>query len=301
MINTVLGERSSSNLGVTYIHEHLHVAPDELERYYDYTLDVPSKSVDEVKLFKDAGGCTIVDLTPLSYGRNTEALRWISQQTGVTILCVTGFHKDKWLPRWFDDLSDEEILSELAREVETGIGYSKVKPAAIKIGTSLSKITYREKRAIKLAASIAVRYQLPMITHCDKGTMGLEQIDLLDAQDMNLAHVCLSHTDLTLDPVYMKKLMKRGVSLSFDHVGRDLVRFDEDRIHILRDFVESGFGGQVCLAGDMGKKSYFKSYGGKPGLDYILTDFKDRLLKEINEDDYWNMLVDNPHRVLDWS
>ena len=40
--------------------------------------------------------------------------------------------------------------------------------------------------------------------------MGMEQLDLLEAGGMNLAHVCLSHTDLTLDPAYMKSLMKRG-------------------------------------------------------------------------------------------
>jgi phosphotriesterase-related protein len=51
----------------------------------------------------------------------------------------------------------------------------------------------------------------------------------------------------------------------------------------------------------MGKKNYFKSYGGTPGLDYILTGLKEQLLKEIDEQDYWRMLVENPMHVLDWS
>mgnify|MGYP000895439805 FL=1 len=301
MINTVLGEIDPQELGVTYIHEHLYVSPDELERYYNYTLDVPSKSVEEAELFKSAGGCTIVDMTPLAYGRNPEALRLISQQAGINVLCVTGFHKDLWLPRWFDSLSDEEITRELTREIEGGIGFSKVKPAAVKIGTSLGKVTEREKRAIRLAVPVASRHHLPIITHCDKDTMGLEQLDLLEAQGMDLSHVCLSHTDLTLDPEYMKSLMKRGAFLSFDHVGRDLAGRDVARILLLKDYVSSGYGSKICLAGDMGKKSYFKSYGGTPGLDYILTDFKEQLLKEISEEDYWRMLIDNPRRVLDWS
>ncbi|RGU49654.1 aryldialkylphosphatase [Olsenella sp. AF16-14LB] len=301
MINTVLGEIDPQDLGTTYIHEHLYVSPDELERYYDYTLDVPSKSIEEAELFKAAGGCTIVDMTPLAYGRNPEALRLISKQAGINVLCVTGFHKDLWLPRWFDSLSDAEIARELTREIEDGIGFSKVKPAAVKIGTSLGKVTERERRAIKIVAQVASEHHLPVITHCDKGTMGMEQLDLLEAGGMNLAHVCLSHTDLTLDPAYMKSLMKRGAFLSFDHVGRDFVGHDSVRVSLLKDFVCSGFGGQVCLAGDMGKKNYFKSYGGMPGLDYILTGLKEQLLKEIEEHDYWRMLVENPMHVLDWS
>ena len=301
MINTVLGEVAPQDLGATYIHEHLYVSPDELARYYDYTLDVPSKSVEEAQLFKAVGGCTIVDMTPLAYGRSPEALRFISQQAGINVLCITGFHKDLWLPRWFDDLSDEEITCELTREIEDGIGFSKVKPAAVKIGTSLGKVTEREKRAIRIAAPVALRHHLPIITHCDKGTMGLEQLDLLDAQGMDLSHVCLSHTDLTLDPAYMKSLMVRGAFLSFDHVGRDLAEHDANRVRILKDLVTSGFGSQICLAGDMGKKNYFKSYGGAPGLDYILTDLKEYLLDGIGEGDYWKMLIDNPRNVLDWS
>ena len=48
----------------------------------------------------------------------------------------------------------------------------------------------------------------------------------------------------------------------------------------------------------MGKKDYFKSYGGQPGLDYIMTEFRQAALEHISEDDFMRMVTVNPQRVL---
>ena len=71
-VHSVLGELSADELGVTFIHEHLYVKPSELPRHYPYTLDSIEKSVEEAARFKAAGGSTIVELSPLNFGRNTE-------------------------------------------------------------------------------------------------------------------------------------------------------------------------------------------------------------------------------------
>jgi phosphotriesterase-related protein len=301
MVNTVLGPIKANQLGKTYIHEHLYVAPDELQKYYSYTLDIPQKSIEECKSFRRAGGDTIVELTPLAYGRNTEALREVSRKTGINIVCVTGFHKDQWLPRWFDQLSDSEIENELHNEMVEGIGYSKVRPGAAKLGTSLHEVTCRERRSFSILAPLACEYKLPIITHCDKGTMGHEQLDMLEKNGFDFEHVCLSHTDITMDVDYMQSLCERGAYLSIDHVGRDLVCHDYERVRMIAQLIEAGCGDRLCLAGDMGKKDYFVSYGGKPGLVYILTDLKDYLLEQISEEAYLKMVVDNPRHILEWN
>ena len=48
----------------------------------------------------------------------------------------------------------------------------------------------------------------------------------------------------------------------------------------------------------MGKKDYFRLYGGKPGLDYILTDFRRYALEKIGDAGFDRMVTDNPHHVL---
>ncbi|WP_298579770.1 phosphotriesterase [uncultured Olegusella sp.] len=301
IVNTVLGPVSINQLGVTYIHEHLYVIPDELQRYYAYTLDIPEKSIEETKYFQQAGGNTIVDLTPLAYGRNVEALREISLKAGINVVCVTGFHKDLWLPRWFNELSESEIETELCHEIEEGIGYYKVKPGAAKLGTSLNEVTSRERRSFAMVVPLMRDYKIPIITHCDKGTMGHEQLDLFEKYGFSLEHVCLSHTDLTMDFEYMRTLCERGAFLSIDHIGRDLANRDQKHVELIAKLIQAGCSDRLCLSGDMGKKDYFVSYGGKPGLAYILSDLRDYLLKYISEEEYFKMLVDNPRRIFDWN
>ena len=297
-VHSVLGELSADELGVTFIHEHLYVKPSELPRHYPYTLDSIEKSVEEAARFKAAGGSTIVELSPLNFGRNTEALARISREANVNVLCVTGFHKQEHIPTWFYELNDNQIADVLRDEIERGIGTSCIKPCAVKIGTSFNQITSAEKRAIAICGAIARDYRLPLITHCDKGTMGIEQIELLSKAGVDPEAICLSHVDLTLDEDYIKRLCSLGAYISFDHVGRELETRDTRRISILSSLINAGFGDKVCLAGDMGKKDYFKSYGGQPGLDYIMTEFRQAALEHISEDDFMRMVTVNPQRVL---
>ncbi len=302
MVHTVLGMVDTRSLGTTLIHEHLYVKPSELPKHYDYTLDSVEKSVEEACLFKKAGGGTLVEMTPINFGRNTEALRHIALRSGVNVVCTTGFHKEEHLPRWFDELRDAELANVISDEIEGGIGLSHVRPGAIKVGTSLNTITGREKRAIAVCAPLARDYGLPLITHADQGTMALEQIELLANYGANPEHICVSHTDLTLDIDYLERICDTGASISFDHVGRDLDTGDDARISILARLVCDGYGDRVCLAGDMGRKTYFASYGGKPGLGYILTELRDNALQRMNAEDYDRMITVNPQRMLSqWS
>ena len=64
------------------------------------------------------------------------------------------------------------------------------------------------------------------------------------------------------------------------------------------ELFSAGFGNQLMVAGDMGKKSYFRSYGGKPGLSYILQGLVPELKKAIGEDGVRKLLIENPQRFF---
>ena len=46
------------------------------------------------------------------------------------------------------------------------------------------------------------------------------------------------------------------------------------------------FSGQITMGMDAAKSSYLKSYGGKPGIDFLLTTFK-RDLQEMGLGEYY--------------
>lgn len=298
MINTVRGKVKESDLGVTYIHDHLYVIPNALPKYYDYTFDDIDKSIAEAIDFKNHGGNTIVDLTPINYGRNPLALKKISEGANINVCFVTGFHKEEFMPKWLDNLSDTEIYNLLVNEIENGVSSQKLFPAAMKAGTSYRTVTSREKRILSVEGNVQHDTKIPMVTHCDKGTMGLEQLQILKENGANLEHVCLSHVDLQKDVSYIEKICDTGASVSFDHIGRELDNKDHDRVVMLEQLIKDGYQDQICLAGDMGRKKYFLSYNGKPGLRYILTDLKQELIPRIGEDNFNKMVIDNPKRIL---
>lgn len=300
MIRTVRGNIDGKNLGNTLIHEHIYVKPNELFNYYDYTLDNPDKMIEELNFFKKAKGRSIVDLTPINYGRNPIALFNIAKKTSVNLMFVTGFHKEKFMPKWLDKMTDDEIYTFLKREVLEGVTEKNLLPVAMKFGTSKNEITAKEKRIIEIEAKVHRDTKIPFITHCDKGTMGIQQIKLLEKFGVNLEKVCLSHVDLTMDYSYILEIVKTGASISFDHVGRDPYYEDFNKIKILSKLIQAGYIDKINISGDMGRKKYLKSYKGKPGLDYILTDFRKNFIKEIDEKSFDKILIENPRRFLVW-
>lgn len=298
MINSVCGKIPESALGTTYIHEHLYVYPSEQLKYYDYTIDDIDKTTAEAISFKNAGGNTLVDLTPINYGRSPMLLKKIAQAANINVLCITGFHKEEFQPKWLPEMSNQEIYDFLVHEISVGIGFDKIKPAAMKLGTSYNTVTEAEKRIIDIEGNVQRDTHIPMVTHCDKGTMGIEQLKGLKAAGADLSHVCLSHVDLAEDVDYIESIADMGASVSFDHIGRHLEDHDALRVKMLTKLVKDGYGDHVCLAGDMGRKKYYLSYGGRPGLKYILTDLRSELVQHVGNEAFEKMVTTNPQKIL---
>lgn len=143
---TVCGPLNVNKLGVTYVHEHLMVKPQLPDEYYiPYTLDDEAASTEETRSFSAAGGETLVEMTPINYGRNVKAYQRIAQATGVHVICCTGFHKQLFMPPWFGDKTDGELYDILMNEVTNGLDDTEIHPGVIKLGTSFEEVTAAEK------------------------------------------------------------------------------------------------------------------------------------------------------------
>jgi phosphotriesterase-related protein len=68
---------------------------------------------------------------------------------------------------------------------------------------------------------------------------------------------------------------------------------------MLRDMIDAGHGRKILIGNDLGRPSYWRAYGGGPGLDYVLTRFRARLRAEgFAEAELTMLLVDNPRRFF---
>jgi predicted metal-dependent phosphotriesterase family hydrolase len=62
--------------------------------------------------------------------------------------------------------------------------------------------------------------------------------------------------------------------------------------------VHAGHGGAMMLGLDLGQRDYFRSYGGGPGLAYLMGTFVPRLRSRVGEDAVREILVDAPARAF---
>jgi len=58
---------------------------------------------------------------------------------------------------------------------------------------------------------------------------------------------------------------------------------------------------QITVGMDAAKNSYWRAYGGKPGLDYLLTTFKDELLHRELHSYFDQLFIDNPARIFSFK
>jgi phosphotriesterase-related protein len=63
--------------------------------------------------------------------------------------------------------------------------------------------------------------------------------------------------------------------------------------------VEAGYGKQILWGGDLARRSYFVSYGGGPGLDYVPKRFVSRMRNEgFGEEEIEDIFINNPARAM---
>lgn len=129
--------------------------------------------------------------------------------------------------------------------------------------------------------------------------MGFEQLTSLESHGVAPHRVCLSHMDRNPDFWEHRRIAEQGAYLGYDCPGKVKYGPDELRINVLKRLVDAGLGGQILLGNDLGRPSYWRSYGGGPGLNFVLTRFVPRLReegfgKEVIED----LLVNNPRRFM---
>ena len=301
MIETLGGQVSPEALGWTYVHEHLLTRPPPWRAAEDpdYVLDDPELSLEELERFRGAGGRTLVDATARDYGRDAPALLGIAAQSDVNIVCVTGWNRGDYgdeAPK----ASDDKLVAIMLHDLQDGMDGTEARAGVAKLGTSESVILPVEERIARAVARVQAETGCPVLTHTTRGTMALEQLDLLEAEGADLGKVALSHMDQKLDFGLLREICERGASVIFDGPSKTKYAPDSARIAMLRRLVEAGHAMRLLVSGDMGRRSYLTAYGGRPGLAYILRQFVPRLRREgFGEALIETVFVQNPARWLD--
>lgn len=306
-VMTVLGPVEGDALGRVDAHEHLFLRSPVLPGEEFQDLD---RMVDEVRLVRESGIDTVVDLTPIGLGRKPSGTAELSRRTGVNVVLATGIHRKAHYPagHWVHDLAVADLADLMVTDLETGIDDrdwqgprpvpTEVRAGIIKLGASYHVVQAVERRWFEAGAQAAVRTGAPVAVHAEVGTAGHDILDALEAAGVPASRVMVAHMDRNLDPVLHAEIASRGAFLGYDTIGRTKYHADAAVLELIAAVDALGHGGQILLGTDVGRRGMLRAYAGGPGMDVLGRTFVPRLRRELGAVVGEALLVDNPRRFL---
>lgn len=306
MIRTVLGDIDPSEFGVCYAHEHI-IIDDSVAtmRFPDFRLPSVENAITELKQFHADGGRAMVDSMPCDAGRNVLKLAEISRSSGVHILCPTGIHLAKYYDdgHWSHRYSVEQLAGLFISDIEHGIDrhdYSGPivertphRAGLIKIATGGEEITARGRRVFDAAAIAHLRTGAPILTHVEEGVGALQQVELLSSHGVDPSKVVLSHTDRKPEFSYHRDILQTGVCVEYDSTFRWKTT-ENPTLELLVELIPE-FPNQIMLGMDAARPSYWRSYGGSPGLSFLLNEFSQAMTaRGIDKEAWKRIFIANP-------
>ena len=306
-VRTVLGPVDPAELGWVLPHEHTAIALWHVPNRWDYWELRRDEPVirEELAAFHSVGGGTVVDLTLDGVGRDPEWLVGLSRATGLHVVMGSGWYRGAYYPPELsvDRRSVGALADAIVRDATVGVGETGIRAGIIgEIGTDKPWLSAQEERVHRAAARAARRTGLAITTHAVQSTVGLDQLDVFEAEGADLSRVVIGHADSNPSLEYHLAIVGRGATVEFDFLGMSftpLERHGESRIvDNLRELLSRGHVKRILLSQDVCHDSQLRRYGGN-GYTYLAESFLPRLREAgVSEDEIRTITVDNPGRLL---
>ena len=307
-IQTVNGRINADEVTGADSHTHLiaYATPELLEKDPDLLLDSVDALSEDLETFKSLGGNLIAEMTTIDYCSDVTRLKEVSDRYGIHIIASAGFNKGAYNRRFLEHYSMDVIEHRLYEDCMNGIA-NGIKPGILKIGTSLNEITPWEEKGLRAVARVHLKTGLPISTHTQNGTMGLEQMKLFQEEGVPMDHVIMCHLDQCEDFSVHEEILSTGVFLSYDSVAKPKYKTRERAIEFIMKCVRSGFREQLLVGNDFARRSCYRGYGGTIGYESLFRDFKEELNTEMRKQGFAeseaeqtirNLYTENPKRAF---
>lgn len=267
-------------------------------------------AIAEVTEFKWHGGQTLVDLTSNGLKRDPQALKRISEATGVNVVMSTGWYQQAWVGKGLDRMSVDELSKQMVRDISRGFENTGIRAGIIgEIYVTEPGSSYGTKllQAVAKASNITgapISLDIPE-DHLD-ALLVLDALDVLKDAGADLDRVALGHANrIAKDTTLMLRLLKRGVYLQFDRLGDfphvNTLVSDHDVGVAVMDLIKRGHLDKILLSQDVNSKKDLKAYGGS-GYSFIPELYVPYLRRlGMPKDQIDHILIENPKRLLTFA
>jgi len=316
-VMTVRGPISSSELGVTLMHEHFTFgypgwyADDSLAPYDREAVEAVCLKV--LKDLKEVGVNTVVDATAADVGgRDPVLLKSLSEKSGIHIIAATGmfpemtggsaYYKIYRSAMGGCDL-EKDFYELFLREIRVGIGKSGVKAGLIKVATSDPTITEYEEKVIRAAVRVSKETGVPIITHTEGATVGPAQQDLFLKLGADPKGIMIGHQNNAVDIAYpLSELQRPGFYIAFDRTNPlESPKAEDNAISL----VKQGYVDRIILSHDcilvwLGRPITLPAHWAEWNPLYLYRRMIPKMKAAgITEEQINTILVSNPRRLFE--
>ena len=300
MIRTVTGDIVAIQ-GRILAHEHLQIDLSVQKGPANRIGEAEEQAVvDDLRHAKEFGLAAITDLSAPDWGRDPVALRRISAQAGVAVICAAGFYWDPF-PAVAINGTVAQLRDIMISEIETGAGGTDVRCGVIKVGTPRGEPDDVAERLFRAAVGAACATGAPVITHTSSPDQAAWHVRVFERAGMDLSRVVISHMGAAHDVGKLVELARSGVFMGIDKVSFPKGPTNDQLADLVRDACESGLERQIILSSDIARRTLLRRYGGR-GYSTVLADFVPMLSdRGISPSQIETMLHANPVRLLTLS
>ncbi|MGB8651614.1 MAG: phosphotriesterase-related protein [Mycobacteriales bacterium] len=322
-VETVLGPVATSELGRTYMHEHVFVlTPDVQQNYPDEWGDEDARVADAVtKLTALAaqGVRTIVDPTVVGLGRYVPRIKRVAEQVPqLNIVVATGCYTYGDVPFFFHHRGPalnaalgvevpDPMVDLFAGDITEGIAGTGVKAGMLKCAIDHHGLTPGVERVMRAVARAHQRTGTPITvhTHPTSETGLIVKRVLCDEEGVDPRRVVLGHSGDSTDADHLTSLAEQGFVLGMDRFGINLETTFEARADIVVELCRRGFARQMVLSQDAScyidwidpdVMAFLPQWHYLHIEDEVLPYLRD---KGVTEEQVTTMLVDVPRRVFE--
>lgn len=260
--------------------------------------------------FRDAGGGTVIDVTPPAMGRDVAAIARVAEASGVNVVVGTGHYVQSTHPLEVADQTDEEIAAWMIDEIETGIDGTPIKAGVIgEIGTS-GDIHPDERKCLRAAALAQQHTGLAITVHCaiPYEKVAVDIVRILEDAGADPTRCILGHMSHTVNDLdYQRAAAETGACLEFDRFGAEFLyeswnRYEEPRdstvVAAIAQLVGEGLDDRIMLSHDICYRIQLRRFGGR-GFGHVASHVVPALREAgVGEDSIARMTVENPARIL---
>ena len=128
--------------------------------------------------------------------------------------------------------------------------------------------------------------------------MGLNQLDILEEEGVDLRRVVIGHCHNWPSHEYHAEIARRGAFAQFDRLGNPNEYEHAIQVGLIKQMIDAGLTDHVLFGQDVCRRSDYVAYGGK-GYGYLPSTLREDLYEiGVSQEQYDQITVVNPRRAL---